>query len=264
MAERSSRLRFERVKTLGKNRGHAIIAFLVLTFAIVIVLGLIQYGGQSSANNGNLTGTKSVTSMISSVWGWNGTTWKSATMTVTPASYKVAAAFPGGFAPQEVLFITANSSFSNTHLLEDSLIFTTATVTITTTGGAKALLNSAYAYIGTFHNSSSTNKQADKFITNFAVNSTLYQGSTNNLGQPVEYNVLDMFATPMYALPQYQVNLGGVAANGTLSTVTVTLTAYLSSPFGYNIISVVSFTILAIAAVNLFFVWNAIPTHTRD
>ena len=251
-----------RARTLHEARLHALIAIFVLAFTVIAVASVIGVLGQSGVSSGALKGTDSITSMVSQVWGWNGTTWVAATMTLAPTTYQVTAAFPTGFAVKNVIVATANSSYDNLHLLENSLIFSTSTIKLTLTGGATASLNTAYAYIGSFVNSSATTSFGDKAVNGFVVNETLFAGSTNNLGKAVEYNVPAMIATPANAVPLYTMHLSSVSVNKTQS-VSVVMTNYLSYPFAFNIIQIVGGVTLVVALVNLWFVYNAIPKHTR-
>jgi hypothetical protein len=252
-----------RAGSLRENRFHATIAFTVLILAIIAVIGSMQALGASGTNSGALKGNDSITSMVQQVRGWNGTTWVSATMTLTPASDQVAAAFPTGFSVKNIWVVTDNSSYNVQHLLGNSLIFTTSKITITVSGGGAATLNSAYAYLGTFSNSSAASAFGDEIVTHSALNQTLYAGSTNNLGTPVEYNLFSMFATPGYAVPIYGINLAHVSINKT-QALTLTFVNYLSYPFSFNLIVIVGGAMLAISLANIWFVYNSIPEHTRD
>lgn len=251
-----------RARTMHEARLHAIIAVFVLAFTVIGVAAVVGVLGQSGVNSGALKGTDPITSMVSQVQGWNGTDWVAATLTLAPSTYQVTATFPTGFAVKNIIVATANSSYNNLHLLENSLIFSTSKISLTLTGGATASLNTAYAYIGNFVNSSAVTSFGDKAVNGFVVNETLFAGSTNNLGKAVEYNVMGMIATPGYAVPLYTMHLSSVSVNKTQS-VALVFVNYLSYPFAFNIIQIVGGVTLVVALINIWFVYNAVPRHTR-
>ena len=221
--------------------------FYALLFAVIMVLGVVLFAGLMQAagsNSTSLTGHQSITSMVSQVWGWNGTTWDAAVLTLTPGSYQVAAAFPAQFAPQTVIVVTANTSYDAMNLLSNSYLYTSSKITLTATAGASSKLNSAYEYVGIFQNSTATSALGDKAITKSVLNQTLYAGSVNNLGLPVEYNILQLFNTLPHSMPLYQIYLQS-SANKT-GAITVTFVNYLTSPFSFNLITLYSETILVV------------------
>ena len=239
-------------------RGRKVYALLLITIMVLapaLFAGTVQLMGQSGTNAGGLQGTDSITSMVSQVWGYNGSAWQAATLTLTPGSEQVAAAFTAGFNVQKVIVATANSSYNVVHLLQKSLIYTTTKVTLATTASTKPTLNSVYEYLGTFTNSTATTALGDKAVTSAVLNQTLFAGSTNNLGQPVEYNMVEMFASPAHSVPLYTLFMNG--NNNKTGVITVTFVNYLSYPFTFNLVNDQAYTIFIIfllsAMISIFF-----------
>ena len=250
--------------TLRGRKVYALILITMMVLAPALFAGVVQLMGSSGTNTGALQGHESITSMVSQVWGWNGTTWKAATLTLTSASYQVSAAFPAGFAVKSMIVATANSSYDVTHLLESSYIFSTTKVTTAVTSSGSISLNSVYEYLATFTNSSAVSSYGDKAVTGAVLNQTLYGGSTNQLGNPVEYNMIEMFASPAHSVPLYKITFANDKINAT-QALTVTFVNYLSYPFSFNLVFDQASTVFVLFLISaIITVFYASPRTTHE
>ena len=257
---RHAKLEMFKPKNLAGKKFYALALALLMVFSVVLFAGLLQVMGNNTAA---LSGHQSITSMVSEVWGWNGSAWDAATMTLTPASYQVVAAFPNHFSATKIIVVTANSSYNAKNILANSYLYSNTKIAITATTGATSSLNSAYAYVGKFINSTATSSFNDKAITQSLVNETLYAGGVNNLGLPIEYSVLQLFNTLPSAVPLYEMTL--TTSTNATSHVSITFTNYLTSPYNFNLITMFSETIFVIfaasAVITLFY---SAPKHRGD
>ena len=257
---RHAKLEMFKPKNLAGKKFYALALALLMVFSVVLFAGLLQVMGNNTAA---LSGHQSITSMVSQVWGWNGSAWDAAVITLTPASYQITAAFPNHFSVTKVIVVTANSSYNAKNILANSYLYSNTKIAITASTGATSSLNSAYAYVGKFINSTATSSFNDKAITQSLVNETLYAGGVNNLGLPVEYSVLQLFNTLPSAVPLYEMTL--TTSTNATSHVSIAFTNYLTSPYNFNLITMFSETIFVIfatsAVITLFY---SAPKHRGD
>ncbi len=249
-------------KTLTQRKVWAAIFFALVVLAIPVLAAVDQQLASTNANNGNLTGTYSITSQVSQVWGFGNTStlsavWEQATLTLSPSTNSVTATFPAGFKVNYAILATANSSFDVYHILEHSYIYSYSTITTTT--GTK--LMDAYSYIATFHNSSATGARSDKGIVAPSVNATLYSSQTNNLGQEVAYPILSLFASNYNAKPMYAFVLDTTNTTSTYQA-SFTLKNYLQEPFAYNLFIDGVGILTVTALLDIALLYNVVPRHS--
>ena len=256
------KMAYMHARTLTQRKVWAVIFFALVILAIPVFSAVDQQLASTNANNGNLTGTYSITSQVSQVWGFGNTstvqaTWEQATLTLSPSTYAVTATFPAGFKVNYAVLVTANTSFDVYHILEHSYIYSYSTITTTT--GTK--LMDAYSYIATFHNASALSARSDKAIVAPSVNTTLYSSQTNNLGQEVAYPILSLFASNYNAKPMYAFVLDTTNTSSSYQA-SFTLKNYLQEPYAYNLFIDAVGILTVTALVDIALLYNVIPRHS--
>lgn len=245
-------------RNLRERKVWAILAFALVILTIPVFAAVMGALATTNADNGDLTGTNSITSMVSEIWGYGNSTtgWKEATLTLAAPSYSVTATFPAGFKVSYAIIATGNSSYNVLHILEHSYLYSYSKITTTT--GTK--LNDAYSYIATFHNSSAVTARSDKSVVAPSVNTTLYSSQTNNLGQEVAYPILNLFASNYNAVPTYALNLSVTNTSSTYQA-SFTFENYLQQPYTYNLFFDAAAIMSIVALVDLALLWNVLPRH---
>ncbi len=245
-------------RNLRERKVWAILAFALVILTIPIFAAVMGALATTNANNGDLTGTNSITSMVSEIWGYGNSTsgWKQATLTLAAPSHSVTATFPAGFKVSYAIIATGNSSYNVLHILEHSYLYSYSA--ITSTAGTK--LDDAYSYIATFHNSSATTSRNDKSIVAPSVNTTIFSSQTNNLGQELAYPIMNLFASNYNAVPMYALNLTTTNTTSTYQA-SFTFENYLQQPYTYNLFFDAAAIMSIVALVDIALLWNVLPRH---
>lgn len=197
---------------------HTLRKVVVIVLAIVAALAffagaeIIQMEGNNIQSNSGLNGNITLGSQVSYIEAWDGSSWHLVTIT-SHTGNQVVFTIPKNTTLAYVF--TANKAADVSNLLDNGTTFITADVT----AGSNTTLTGAYAYLATIHNSSSSNAVGDHGFASVVTGQLLYNNNTNNLGTPLQFNILDMLSGNQKATLQYQLNF-----KNTTSSVQVTVT----------------------------------------
>ena len=182
-----------------------------------------QNGGQANTSGESTLAGYNVATEYHEGWGLNQSshTWTLLSATLSKSTGVVTLTVPKGVTV--IMIMTSNTSQTAEKLANKNAFFSYSDLKISNLKGS---LSDAYMYFGTTINASGTTSAADKGITNFGVNETLYGPTVNNLGSTVQLPVNNVMRAIPSSTPQYAIYLNQSKAANTSLPVTIQFTQY--------------------------------------
>ena len=255
----SRRSRFV-ARNLTERKWWALIIGVIFVFSGVATIAV--FAGLGNAHGNTLNGDIGLADRATSVYGYNGTTWKAASLSPSGDNLKVT--FTAGFEATHVVVFVKNPTYDIQGMLNTSYYYQNLSVLDVPT---TANLTTAYLVVGQIFNSTSVNNINDKAYTSVAINQTLFDNATgvSNLGNNQAIDLFDLFGTPLSYYAGYELNFeysSSFKTNGNATTNSVmsfTLNGHLSRPFSINLLEVVGAVEVAFGLLGVVLLINAIP-----
>jgi len=217
----------------------------LVAVALFVFGGFIAAEGMqaiATTRTGNLTGDVYLSSNVGQVWGWNGSVWEAATLTVTSGSPTVTAAFANGFNVSKVVVFDKNPRYDVQGILNSSWIDATvnvATSVLNATGVAKAdnyTIDNVALIVGQQVNSTSMKSSTAKNViaANDFATENIYSANVNDLNTSVAMNLFGLGASNYGNYLSEIITLNGSTASA--NHLSVKLTQTLQQPYSLNLI----------------------------
>lgn len=245
-----------------------IIAVLVI---VSVPLGAYVFSadastGPTSAGLNTLSGY-GIANETSAVWLLNesGHTakWYSASFTVSKPTNSISFSTPSNVKISLVIVQTKNISQDVYDLLQNAALFTYSTLTLSGTG-IHTNLTDAYMYFGEPVNATSTNAVADKGITDYAMNQSLYDAQASYFGSAVQLSPIPYLASSFTTTAQYAFYLNqSKNATGVINPVTMDFTQYFEYTSGqhYPLITYIASMGLVVLLLAIYITYLAAPAY---
>jgi len=210
-----------------------------------------------------------LSSDVGQVWGWNGSVWEAATLTVTSGSPTVTASFANGFNVSQIVVFDKNPRYDVQGILNSSYIYATvnvATSVTNATGSAETdnyAIDNAALIVGDQVNSTSMKSSTAKNViaANDFATEVIYSNNINNLNTSVAMSTFGLGASNYKDYLSEIINLNGsIASTNHLS---VKLTQTLQQPFSLNLIEDFEVMITVLAMIVLALVLIGMPRIRR-
>jgi hypothetical protein len=253
MVEGSRKYKFV-ARNLTERKWWALIIGAIFVFSGVATIAV--FAGLGNAHGNALNGDIGLADRATSVYGYNGTTWKAASLVLSGDNLKVN--FPEGFEAKHVVVFVKNPTYDVQGMLNTSYYYQNLSVLgVPTT----ANLATAYLVVGQIFNSTSVHSINDKAYTSVAINQTLFNNATgvSNLGNNQPIDLFDLFGTPLNDYAGYELNFAYGSSFTTSSFMNFTLNGHLSRPFSINLLEVVGAVEVAFGLLGVVLLINAIP-----
>ena len=254
---------------MKKLRGiWGIIIAVLVVFSVIfgaLIFSADASSGPASTGLNQLSGY-GIANETSAVWGLNATghtahwyslsftvdkTTNSISITQTPAKEKISL----------IIIQTKNLSQSVYDLLQNGALFTYATFSLT---GTNTNLTDAYMYFGSPVNATSDNARADKGITNYVMNQTLFDAQQSNFNTPVQLDMITYLASDFHTSAQYAFFVNQ-SKNGTgvYTSFSISFTQYFEYTTGqqYPLVTYIASFGLAILVLAMFVTYLAAPEY---
>ena len=238
----------------------AILLFLVLAIFMVASMGYVfSAQDQSAANTGGLNTASgySVANEISAAWILQNHTYYAMTIVADKATGQVTLTAPLGVKGSVIYIQTDNSSQSAWKLLNQNDLYTYMQIG---SSNLKGTITAAYMYFGSPVNDTGTTAVADKGITGYTVNTTMYSSSVNQLGKAVQIPADDMLFSLPSSTPQYMIQVNGTAANTSLAE-SFTVTQYWQYTAHYPLVTEIFLIALVFDGILGYLFYRALPEH---
>lgn len=206
-------------------------SWLGLVTAVLVVMAALaggfifqaQNAGQSNTSGESILAGYNIATEYHSEWGLNYSdhTWTLLTSVLDKNTGVVNTTVPKGIS--EIVLMTANTSQTAEKLADKNAFFTYTDIKIANLKGG---LNDAYMYFGSYVNATGTTATADKGITDFGLNQTLYSSTVNNLGSTLELAVNNVMRSNPSSTPQYAIFLNNSGPSNTTLPITLSFTQY--------------------------------------
>ena len=248
----------------------------------LVAVALFVFGGFAAAEGmqaiattrtANLTGDVYLSSDVGQVWGWNGSVWEAATLTVTSGSPTVTASFANGFNVSQIVVFDKNPRYDVQGILNSSYIYATVNVATSVTNATGAAETNNYAIdnaaliVGEQVNSTSMKSSTAKNViaaNDFAtevIYSNNVNNNVNNLNTSVAMSIFGLGASNYKDYLSEIINLNGSIASA--SHLSVKLTQTLQQPFSLNLIEDFEVMITVLAMIVLALVLIGMPRIRR-
>lgn len=244
-----------------------IIAVLVI---VSVPLGAYVFSadastGPTSAGLNTLSGY-GIANETSAVWLLNesGHTakWYSASFTVDKTTNSISFSTPSNVKISLVIVQTKNISQDVYDLLQNAALFTYSTLTLSGTG-IHTNLTDAYMYFGEPVNATSTNAVADKGITDYAMNQTLFDAQASYFGSSVQLNPITYLASGFTSTPQYAFHLNQSKNATGFQSASITFTQYFEYTNGqkFPLVTYIASIGLVILLLAIYVTYLAAPAY---
>jgi len=248
----------------------------------LVAVALFVFGGFAAAEGmqaiattrtGNLTGDVYLSSDVGQVWGWNGSVWEAATLTVTSGSPTVTASFANGFNVSQIVVFDKNPRYDVQGLLNSSYIYATVNVATSVTNATGAAETDNYAIdnaaliVGEQVNYTSMKSSTAKNViaaNDFAtedIYSNNINNNVNNLNTSVAISIFGLGASSYSDYLSEIIHLNGSMA--TTEHLSVKLTQTLQQPFNLDLIEDFEVMITVLAMIVLALVLIGMPRIRR-
>jgi len=245
----------------------------------LVAIALFVFGGFAAAEGmqaiattrtGNLTGDVYLSSDVGQVWGWNGSVWEAATLTVTSGSPTVTASFANGFHVSQIVVFDKNPRYNVQGILNSSYIYATvnaATSVTNATGAAETdnyTIDNVALIVGEQVNSTSMKSSTAKNViaANDFATENIYSNNVNNLNTSVAMSIFGLGASNYNDYLSEIITLNGSIA--TTNHLSVKLTQTLQQPFSLNLIEDFEVMITVLAMIVLGLVLMGMPRIRRS
>jgi hypothetical protein len=241
-------------RNLTERKWWALIVGAIFVFSGVATIAV--FAGLGNAHGNTLNGDIGLADRATSVYGYNGTTWKAASLVLSGDNLKVT--FPAGFEAKHVVVFVKNPTYDVEGMLNTSYYYQNLSVLDVPT---TANLTTAYLVVGHIFNSTSVNSINDKTYTSVGINQTLFDNATgvSNLGNNQAIDLFDLFGTPLSYYAGYELNFAYDHGFNTTSVMSFTLNGHLSRPFSINLLEIVGAVEIAFGVLGVVLLINAIP-----
>ena len=235
---------------------------LALIAVVLFVVGGIgtAYGLQAlgDSHSGNLVDATPIGNSIHSVYGWNGTTYEPAILTISSAGV-VTAEFPENFTVQHVVVFTNNTALDIQGILNSSRYYSTLNVKLAETSSTGTSVtptvnvSSVTEEFGTQVNDSSLNHESDKAINsaNSFTSLNVYNSNVNELNKSMAFSIFGLASAPYTDMYGIVMNLNGTMKAG--NSISLEITQNFEAPYSFNLIEIFSdmFVVESLVAVGL-------------
>ena len=242
-----------------------IIAVLVVFSAIFggLIFSADASSGPASTGLNQLSGF-GIANETSAVWGLNATGhtahWYSLAFTLDNKTNSVTFHTPAGEHISLIVVQTKNLSQEVYDLLQNGGLFTYETFSLT---GTNTNLTDAYMYFGSPVNATSDNARADKGITNYVMNQTLFDAQQSNFNTPVQLDMITYLASDYKTTAQYAFFLNQSTNKTGYQQATITFSQYFEYTTGqqYPLVTYISAFGLAVMVLAMFVTYLAAPEY---
>ena len=241
-------------RNLTERKWWALIVGAIFVFSGVATIAV--FAGLGNAHGNTLNGDIGLADRATSVYGYNGTTWKAASLGLSGDNLKVT--FPAGFEAKHVVVFVKNPTYDVQGMLNTSYYYQNLSVLDVPT---TANLTTAYLVVGHIFNSTSVNSINDKTYTSVAINQTLFDNVTgvSNLGSNHAIDLFDLFGTPLSYYAGYELNFAYDKGFNATTVMSFTLNGHLSRPFSIDLLEIVGAVEIAFGVLGVVLLINAIP-----
>lgn len=201
----------------------------------------------------------------SAVWALNDSGhqahWYSLSFTVDKTTNSITFATPLNEKISLIIVQTKNVSQGVYHLLQNGLLFTYTTFSTTDLSGS---LSDAYMYFGEPVNATSSNAIADKGITDYALNQSLFDEQASYFGNSVQLQILPYLASNFASTSQYAFYLNeSKNATGVYNSASITFSQYFEYTSGqqYPLVTYISAFALVILIIAIWVTYYASPEY---
>ena len=194
-----------------------LVVFAFLTYGMVVQA---SNSGQSNIGGVNTFAHYNVANEVHEVFGYNISAhkWYVLSFTADKSTGALTVTIPSGISIIDVQ--TSNTSQDVYHLAQNNAFFSDANLKVASptssgsTFNGTIKLDAAYMYMGQAVNSSAMSARADKGVTGYGINETLYSSNTNNLGSSVQIAPNNLLRTEPTGTAQYMIFLNNTAKSG--------------------------------------------------
>ena len=183
-----------------------LIAVLVI-FSVTLGAELFSANASTGPTSSglNVLGEYGIANETSAVWGLNTTGnsahWYSLSFTVNKGTNTITFSTPAKEKISLIIVQTKNISQTVYDLWQTAALFSYNTFTLT---GVNTNLSSAYMYFGEPVNATSLNAKADKGITGYVMNQTLYDAQASYFGSSIQLNPITYISSAWGTTDQYE------------------------------------------------------------
>ena len=220
--------------------------------------------GPSSAGLNTLPGY-GLANETSAVWALNESAhsahWYSLSFTADKATNSITFSTPANVRISLIIVQTKNVSQDVYNDLQNGLLFTYQTFSIT---GGHANLTDAYMYFGEPVNATSTNAIADKGITGYAMNQSLFDEQASYFGSSLQLSPIPYLASAFTSTAQYAFYLNqSKNATGVFNTQSISFTQYFEYTSGqrFPLVTYIATMALAVLVIAIYVTYMAAPEY---
>jgi hypothetical protein len=246
---------------------------VIVVLLVVVSVALGGYIFSADASTGpSTTGLNTlngygVVNETSAVWALNDSgktaTWYSLAFTKDASTNSITFSTPLGKDISVIIVQTKNISQDVYDLLQNGLLYSYATFSLSGTG--KGNLTSANMYFGEPVNATSTNAVSDKGITDYALNQSLYNAQASYFGTAVQLQIMPYLASNFGSTPQYEFHLNQSknATTGVYNPQTITFGQYFEYTSGqqFPLVTYIAIIALFVLFTAMYITYMASPAH---